>query len=278
VRAWREDSDAIIDRLVAAWDLTLGPEYTGGVAGRAFAAETRDGSGVVVKVGFPHPEAVAEAIAIDAWAPRYAPRLLAIDTSVWAMLLERVLPGTPLSDSDYPPELAFSLACEALAVAHRTPPPPGVPTLAEVVGDWSKNARRMISARPADDRARIMPWLERADQLIAEDDGDALLHGDANPGNVLEGSRELVLIDPKPMRGRAEFDPAPLVEQVAPFTPELLANRVRRAAGLLGADHDLVVAWGAVRAALNVAWAWDDGNSGAPELRALAAWEALSAA
>lgn len=276
VRAWREDSEPIIERLLDRWDLVVDQEFTGGVAGRAFAVRTRDEGSAVLKVGFPHPEAIAEAIAIEAWAPRTAPKLLDMDAASWAMLIERVRPGTPLSAIGYPADHAIALAAEVLAVAHRTPVPAGVPTLEDVIGDWPENARRMIAGRSAEDRARILPWLDVADRVIADDRGEALLHGDVNPGNVLDGGRELVLIDPKPMRGRPEFDPAPLLEQVAPFTPEVLDHRVTIAVDALGADRALTITWGAVRAALNVAWAWDDGDSGAPELRALAAWEALS--
>lgn len=277
VRAWRDDSGPIIERLVAQWGLSIDREFTGGVAGRAFAVRTREGGDAVLKVGFPHPEAIAEAIAIEAWAPRVAPPLLAMDAHGWGMLLGHVIPGTPLSAGAYPPEVAVAHACEILAVAHRSRVPSGIPSLGEVIGDWPANARRMIAHRSADDRARILPWLDVADRLIADDRGGALLHGDVNPGNVLIGPQGLALIDPKPMRGRAEFDPAPLLEQVAPFTPDVLDIRLSLAVDGLGVDREIVVAWGAVRAALNVAWAWDDGNDGAPECQALAAWEALSA-
>lgn len=277
VRAWREDSDGIIEQLVARWALTVDREFTGGVAGRAFAVHTSGGADAVLKVGYPHPEAVAEAIALDAWSPRSAPRVLAVDAPGWALLLENVLPGTVLSATGDEPERAVARAGELLAVAHRTPAPAGVPRLAEVIGDWPDNARRMIADRSPRDRARLSPWLAIADRLIAEDDAHALVHGDAHPGNMLEGPRGLVLIDPKPMRGRPEFDPGPLLEQIAPFTPDLLNRRVSIAVDTLGVDRALTVTWAAVRAALNVAWAWDDGNSGAPELRALTAWEELSA-
>ena len=278
VRAWRDDSAPIVERLRSQWDLSIDHEFTGGVAGRAFAVRTRDGKSAVLKVGFPHPEAIAEAVALEAWAPHCAPRLLAMDVTGWGLLIERVHPGTHLSTAGHPTEVALELAFRVLADAHHTRVPSAVPALGEVIGDWPENARQMIAGRSAGDLARILPWLALADQLIAEDGGDALLHGDVNPGNVLDRRGSLVLIDPKPMRGRAEFDPAPLLEQVAPFTPDDLARRVNIAVDVLGADRALTIAWGAVRAALNVAWAWDDGNDGAPELHALEAWESLSAA
>lgn len=277
IQAWRDDSSALVEQLLDRWDLTVEREFSGGVAGRALAVRTPDGP-AVLKVGFPHPEAIAEAVALDVWSPAVAPQVRAVDASAWAMLIDRVSPGTPLSAGAYAPDRSVELACETLAVAHRVPAPPAVPALRDVIGSWPENARRMIGARPTRERQRILPWLALADRLIAEDRGDALLHGDANPGNVLEGTRGLVLIDPKPMRGRAEFDPAPLVEQVAVVTAESLERRISIAVDALGGDRELTVAWGVVRAALNVAWAWDDGNSGTPELALLDAWEALSAA
>lgn len=278
VRAWRADSDEIVERLVIRWALSVDREFTGGIAGRAFAVHTSGGADAVLKVGYPHPEAVAEAIALDAWSPRSAPRVLAVDAPGWALLLERVSPGTVLSANGDEPERAIVRACELLAGAHRTPAPAEIPRLAEVIGEWPQNARRMIADRSARECARLDPWLAIADQLITEDDARALLHGDAHPGNLLEGPRGLMLIDPKPMRGRPEFDPGPLLEQIASFTPDLLARRVNVAVDTLGLDRTLTITWAAVRAAFTVAWAWDDGHSGAPELQALAAWEELSAA
>lgn len=277
VRTWREDSDEIVQQLVERWALTVEREFSGGVAGRAFAVRA-GGLDAVLKVGFPHPEAVAEAIALEAWSPRYAPRVLALDAPSWGVLLDRVSPGTPLTPGTDDPDRAVARACRLLGLAHRTPAPPAIPRLSDVIGEWPENARRMIAERSRSERSRLAPWLGLADRLIADDDAGALVHGDANPGNILEGPSDLMLIDPKPMRGRPEFDPAPLLEQVAPFTSSELGRRVGIAADILGADRALIVAWGAVRAALNVAWAWDDGNSGVPELNALAAWEALSAA
>ena len=59
---------------------------------------TADGAPAVLKLPFPHPEAVSEAPALQLWAGRGAVRLLDRDPAGSALLLERLDPDKTLLD------------------------------------------------------------------------------------------------------------------------------------------------------------------------------------
>lgn len=285
--AWDAVAADSVAAMLDRWQLTAGEAFTGGEAAAALAVTRVDGAAAVLKVGFPHEEAVAEAIALDAWSPRFAPRVLRQDAWTWSLLLERVEPGIPLSRAAVTAAEALSITGELLRHLHAHAVPEGVPGIREIVGPWLAHARDSLDA--VDARAELVAdvraQLNEADRLLDGDDGVALLHGDFNPGNILLGADgSWLAIDPKPMRGRPEFDLQPAVEQLghpwdhADPSPVLEAQ-LRVLVDSIGADWATAVAWSRVRAALNLSWAWADrdGRAAAVAARALDAWSRVSA-
>ena len=59
---------------------------------------------MVLKISFPHDEARHEAAALRAWHGHGVPRLLGAHEDDWALLLERIEPGTPLSRAPGSPQ------------------------------------------------------------------------------------------------------------------------------------------------------------------------------
>src|SRR6187431_1984556 len=107
---WDASAAEIVQTMLDRWHLEPGDAYVGGEAASVLRVTTSDGRPAVLKVGFPHPEAVGEAIALEAWGPQLCPRVLRQDPWTWSLLLERVESGIPLSRLDLS-------VTEALAVA-----------------------------------------------------------------------------------------------------------------------------------------------------------------
>ncbi|MGZ4256980.1 MAG: aminoglycoside phosphotransferase family protein, partial [Gaiellaceae bacterium] len=76
------------------WGLTLGEPFAGGFASELVAPAGED---AVLKVQTPHRESEHEAAALELWDGDGAIRLLRHDAEAHALLLERCVPGTPLS-------------------------------------------------------------------------------------------------------------------------------------------------------------------------------------
>ena len=257
-RAWIARLPELVGRAVERWDLTPGAPYTSGASSWCAPVLRADGSHAVLKISLPHDEARAEAVALRAWHGRGAPALLDADPADWALLLERVEPGTMLSLAPGSAQDRLERAAAVARVLWAVPEVPEVPVMADVCARWADVLEERADRHDID-RALV----RRAADLLRTLPGTAasLVHGDFNPGNLLDaGEGRWLAIDPKPMRGDPAYDLWPLLEQVDdPFAHAdpvaVLRARVRTVAGDLDADR--IAAWGFARSTESAFWVWD---------------------
>lgn len=210
------------------------------------------GSEAVLKVQFPHRESDAEARALELWDGRGAVRLLAHDAEHKVLLVERCVPGKPLSEEAFSP--AIDVICDLLPRLW-LPDPQGVNTVADEAGYWTQSLRELVATQTLD---MPLELVERALHLIPllidSSDDPVLVHQDLHGENILSSSREpWLVIDPKPLSAEPAFGLAPVIsawefghgrEQVRQRV-EILTQRLR-------IDLDRAIAWAFVR---TVAWA-----------------------
>jgi streptomycin 6-kinase len=171
---------------------------------------TAGGEQVVLKVQEPHRESEHEAAALELWDGDGAVRLLDHEPEEHALLLERCVPGTPLSAAG--PEAALDFFVELLPRLWKPAGPPFGTLAAEAAwwagsleGTWEEFGRPF--ERPLLDAA-----LEALRELPPTQGEQVLLHQDLHGDNVLAAQREPWLaIDPKPLAGEREFGIAPIV-------------------------------------------------------------------
>ena len=94
--AWLDGLPALVEECAVAWSLAVEGPLVGGNVALVLATRRRDGTPAVLKVSFPEEESKREADALAHWGGEAAVRLLERDHERRAMLLERVVPGTPL--------------------------------------------------------------------------------------------------------------------------------------------------------------------------------------
>jgi streptomycin 6-kinase len=263
-REWLGRLPRMIGELREMWGLRLGPAFHGGSCSWAAPAWRAEGRGepLVLKVTWPHREALGEAPGLRLWNGRGAVRLHADDAERQALLLERCEPGTELGTSHgVPADDRLVHGTDVLRELWAAPLPgagtggQSVETLARVTGEWADLADERAARRwPAGIDTGLFALAARLlRELPASADREALLHGDFNPGNVLAARRRPWLaIDPKPMRGDPAYDLWPLVEQVGdPFAAAdpraVLAHRTALVAGELALDPWRVRAWAVAR-------------------------------
>ncbi|WP_245866853.1 aminoglycoside phosphotransferase family protein [Serinibacter salmoneus] len=273
--AWLSRLPHLVARAAARWDLELGPPFeAGSVAWTALArARGEQRWPYVVKVSYPHPEAAHEAEALLHWHHAGAPTLIDVEPQEWAMLMQAIHPGTPLSAPQWGDDRALHAGASLLARLHdRGAPAPGFSSLVEVSRGWcdlvTERAARHTWAQVDD--SLVTQMLSLVSTLTTTPSRGSvplvpsvLLHGDANPGNMLAGDGangvQWFAIDPKPLVGDPAFDPPPLIEQVgAPFTaPDQgaeLARRARRVGACTHAAPERIAQWGLVRAVETTLW------------------------
>jgi streptomycin 6-kinase len=259
-----------VEELTARWGLDLDdPFEPGGNCSWVAPGTDLGGRDVVLKAGWPHPEARHEAEGLVALAGAGAVQVYefehlaparpgggpARDTAdiadtadtpdTTAMLLERCRPGTELRGR--PEAEQHVVVTDLLRSVWAVDLPPGHPfrPLSELADDWVDRAE----ARLADDPARLDPGLARAGLALFRDlsrpaPTDVLLCTDLHAGNVLSGGRRpWLLIDPKPYVGDPHYD---VVQHLLNCDASLPADPIgllTRVADLAGLDAGRIRQW-----------------------------------
>lgn len=263
-QAWLDRLPRLVVACTQRWGLRLEAPFA--ELSYNYATPATDGAGrpVVLKICYPNPEFPTEVDALRLFDGRGAVRLLAADMDDGAMLLERAVPGTPLSEVADDGR-ATSIAAGVMRQLWR--PVPAIhafPSVARWVGNMSRQSRHLM-----DPSSPAWGWVQRALALYGElsstDAKELLLHGDLHQGNILAANRETWLaIDPKGVTGPPVWETGPLLINVLPErvdSPEgrrVLLRRADQLADELGCERDRLRAWGVVRAVLAGFWTLED--------------------
>lgn len=251
---WLDTVPQLVDEGLQRWGLTVdGAPRTGYTA--VVVPVRRGVQRLVLKVAWPHPEGLLEALALRAWAGQGAVRLVAALPSDGLLLLERLD-----ADSDLTPvwvDEACEVVGEILGLL-QVPAPPQLPRL----GPYLAPHLERMAQRPAVPRRITQRTRGLARELLTDDGPELLLHTDLHFENVLRRrDGEWVAIDPKPVAGHPGFDVFPVLQT---RVDELgtgatfrwsVRHRVELVAEAAGMDVDEARAWSLLRAGLEVSWA-----------------------
>lgn len=266
---WDATAADLVATMLERWHLIVVEPFVGGAAASVLRVLCADGSPAVLKVGYPHREAVWEAVGLEAAWP-YAPTLLRQDAWTWSLLLEDLHPGTPLGRAGMPVDESLAVGGELLAALHARPVPAGIPSLTEAMNRYATDAAAQVEhLAPALEalgvRSLVDDAIARMLELSASGPDPVLLHGDFNPGNILlDDTRGWLAVDMKPMHGDPAFDLWPLVVQLGPHVDVQLHS----AAAAAGVDRDRAAGWGFARTGVNLSWYVAEGSTKAAEAEA----------
>ncbi|MBO4209522.1 aminoglycoside phosphotransferase family protein [Micromonospora echinofusca] len=241
--AWLDSLPARLAACAERWELRTGPPYRDGFASLAVPAVRADGSPAVLKLQYPDAESRHEADALAHWAGDGAVRLLAHDPVRRALLIERCVPGEPLSSRPAPDAVGV-----LVGLLPRLWRPAGAPftTLAEQAAGWVdrlpghwERAGRPFPRRDVDAILELLP------ALAASQGEQVLVNQDLHTGNVLAAEREpWLVIDPKPLLGEREFSVVPAVRGAElGHSPVAVRYRLDRLSAELGLDRERVRGW-----------------------------------
>ncbi len=259
--------------LLAEWDLRVDGAPTHGHGAVVVAVRTAASRPAVLKVGWPHPEAEHEHLALQHWHGRGAVQLLRADPRRYALLLERLHP----EDLDQVWDVE---ACEVVAGLYRrlhVPAPPQLVTLSSCVARWADELAALPRDAPVP-RRLVEQAVSLGRDLAADPGTDGrLLHTDLHYANVLAGDREPWLaIDPKPLSGDPHYEPAPMLwnrwEELAGAPRGVrdgLRLRFHTLVDVAGLDEQRARDWVVVRMLCQALWHLDDQRDG-PRSRATA--------
>lgn len=214
-------------QLAAAWDFTPEEEMLDGYCSRVYADGTR-----VLKIPFQGEEMTSGRVASLLFAEAgVSPRVFRDDPKTGALLMERVLPGTKMSD------VTISEP-ESLAV-------------------WVDFIRRFPKTVVAG-LTPLQDYVSKTDplaqQLLSTTNETCLLHGDLHHDNILIGPQGWLTIDAKGLLGDPAYEAAAFIRnplnQVGdwPHLDQILRNRILVIAEATGWPRDRVWGWSLVSA------------------------------
>jgi streptomycin 6-kinase len=223
--------------VAAEWGLELGRPFA--LSRYSYVAPVGDDR--VLKVAWHgDDESLHEAESLEVWHGDGAVRLLRSDIARRALLEERAVPGSDISDLSE--EAALEIAVD---VARRLWRPAGAPFrwLGDHVPAWIE-----AGERAGDEGSELIPL---ARELYAQlDVGCAtLIHGDFHHHNILRHGDRFVAIDSKAMLGDPEYDVPTFLRNPISFRMvdrDVIERRIAAfvAAGL---DDFKIRAWTAIR-------------------------------
>ena len=251
-RTWLDGLPAAVEACVERWELVLGAPFATAFTSLAMPATLPDGAEAVLKISFPDRESEHEALALESWKGDGAIRLLDHDPALSALLVERCIPGTPLSNM--PQDAALDVVAGLLRRLWIPAASPPFRALSDEAAWWTAHLRKnwILAGRPFEeqlldaalDAMRVLPGSQGEPVLLHQD-----LHGD----NVLRAEREpWLVIDPKPLVGEREFGLAPIVRSFEfGHGREELRRRLDHLTSNLGVDRERARLW---CVAQTVAW------------------------
>lgn len=270
-RRWLAELPLLVARLRDRWSLRIGAPIHGGSCSWVAPVRLPDGESAVLKVTWPHREAVGEAEGLRLWDGRGAVRVLHADPEKYAVVIERCEPGEKLGDADHiDPHERLLIGARLLSELWSVTPPEhsGLERVAALTADWADTAEeRMERLRPDFDPGLVATAVRQLRELPASATREVIVHGDFNPGNVLSARRRPWLaIDAKPMIGDPGYDPWPLLAQIddpfsRPDPRRVLAERFALVGDVLGEDVRRLAAWALAREVESALWAVEYADS-----------------
>lgn len=268
-RDWLDQLSGTISACADKWSLEFLPPFKELNYNYVTPATTAEGMPVVLKSGVPSEELTSEIEALREFDGNGSSRLLAADTDLGVMLLERLQPGTFLSDIDDDDEITSS----AVSVMHKLCAPAPTDHHFTLVSDWVKSTFRKVQAHFGQDYGPLpCDMIDTAQNLFAEIldplKEQTLIHGDFHPQNILRSERDSWLtIDPKGVVGDPLYDAAVFVCEPPRQPTELdqkqfLARRIDQLAEALAVDRRIIAKWCLSHSVLSGCWALGDHGDG----------------
>jgi streptomycin 6-kinase len=264
-RQWLVSLPALLSECRERWSLQLDDPFENLSYNLVLPGRMSDGTEIVLKAGVPCPELWAEAAALSHYDGEGAVRLLDRNARLGILLLERVLPGTPLH-LEQDDEEATRTAARLMRRLWRTPPAGRTfPSLAV----WFSALARVRNSPDGGSLPFPRELIERAEHtfaaLSASSDRNVFLHGDLHHDNILSSSgKGWMAIDPKGIAGDPGYEVGSFMlnqlpaDASEPATIEMLSRRLSIFSEELMIGRKRLARWAFCHAVLSAWWDFEE--------------------
>lgn len=258
-QAWFEQLPMHIEACINRWqlkDLHIMPNLTYNFVARA--QSTLFGKSVVLKVCLSEVTYAREEAALRYFEGKGCVKLLAAESTIYAMLLEDIQPGTTLK-ALWPEHDLQAVTMTAALIKQMHTKAVSLETQFRTV------EQRLTALNDCSDMRMPQRFLEKAKdlahKLIASQGDLYVLHGDLHHENILLGQNDSwTTIDPQGVVGELAYevgsfmcDPFPALSK-HPDAKNLISRRINLFAELLNLDRQRIADWSYVQAVLAIHW------------------------
>jgi streptomycin 6-kinase len=272
-REWLDKFPALISECRSRWSLDIDRPFANLSHNLVLLATMPDGQKVVLKLGVPGSESTTEANTLDLFAGVGAVRLLAHDEPRGILLLERVVPGTPVYKL-HSEEEATRTAATLMRQLWRSPPANHTfPSLVIWFQAFAR-LRNKFGGGSGPFPAKVIDKAERTfASLNASSDRSLILHGDLHHANILfSEDRGWLAIDPKGVCGDPGYEVGSFMLNRLPAnasesaTIEVFAQRLSIFSAELGVDRQRLAQWSLCHCVLSALWDLEDSSDWRPTI------------
>ena len=266
---WLRDFPALLQECAEQYALELLPPFLNLSFNYVTPVRCADGTEAVLKLGVPHPELRSEIAGLRIYDGKNAARLFDSDAERGVLLMERIMPGTPLTNiaDDVRDDEATLIAAHVMRDLWR--PVVSAPSLIPVA-NWAEGFAEMRARFDGGTGGLPVDLVEKAERVFANylqcPTGQVVLHGDLHHDNILQNQNgEWLAIDPKGIIGEPEYEVFPVVRNLwedrhARTNPKrIMERRIAIFAEVLGFDRERLRNWCIAQSMLSAWWCLSDG-------------------
>jgi streptomycin 6-kinase len=262
--AWLEDLPDLLEQFAMRWSLSVGRHFPDIRYNYVAPAWRADNTECVLKVSRHVDDTRNEIAALQLWDGNGAARLLDADPELGALLVERLNPGTMLSQlAEIDDDDATVIAAAVLRQLWRLAPAGhGLRSLESWCAAYDRNRDALATGAGGFPAALFQRADALRNDLLASAGTPSVLHGDMHHFNILRAERaDWLAIDPKGLLGDPCFDVCQFLRNPHPVSPSVNRRRLDVLCAELGLDRQRTKAWCLVHAVLDACWEFEDGNS-----------------
>jgi streptomycin 6-kinase len=261
---WLSALPELVEECARRWSLIVLPPFDYDSYSYVCPAIREGGENVVLKLGVPHPEITSQVEMLRICKGEGMVHLLDADPGKGVILMERALPGTMLAgleDDAMMTEIAARLMLRQWPAA---PPCHNFPLVAGWAADLNKIDTLFEDGYGPFSHYLIDKARHLFKDLLVRDEEPRLIHGDANPFNILQAEREpWLFIDPKGAVGSLLYDVAVFLnnlpeDRTLSEKRRMLERRVRQFAEILGVEREKIRDWGQAQCVLSGFWTFEE--------------------